>query len=178
MAKVKTSDRLVLKGVRLSFPSLLETEFYAGNDTKKYAATFLISKKHPAIKVLQDEIKALKGDFRIPRDKICLKDGSEKEYDGYMDCYFIKASTNKKPSIVTRRGEKIDDENHAQFPYPGCQVVGYITLWLQNNQYGKAVNASLDGVQFFADDESFGAQPMDENEFEAFEEEEEEQEEN
>jgi len=31
-------SKLILKDVRLSFPSLFETELYNGNDTGKYAA--------------------------------------------------------------------------------------------------------------------------------------------
>ena len=36
--------KVMLKNVRLSFPSLFKTEQYAGEDTEKYAATFLIPK--------------------------------------------------------------------------------------------------------------------------------------
>lgn len=36
--------KVLLKNVRLSFPSLFKTEQYAGEDTGKFAATFLIPK--------------------------------------------------------------------------------------------------------------------------------------
>ena len=36
--------KVMLKNVRLSFPSLFATEVYGGEDTGKFAATFLIPK--------------------------------------------------------------------------------------------------------------------------------------
>ena len=36
--------KVLLKNVRLSFPSLFKTEVYGGEDTGKFAATFLIPK--------------------------------------------------------------------------------------------------------------------------------------
>jgi hypothetical protein len=49
--------------------------------------------------------------------------------------------------------------------YAGCYVNAIITLWVQNNSYGKRVNAQLDGVQFAKDGEPFGAGGIDADEF-------------
>ena len=40
-------------------------------------------------------------------------------------------------------------------PYSGCYVNASVELWPQDNNYGKRVNATLMGVQFFRDGESF-----------------------
>jgi hypothetical protein len=39
--------------------------------------------------------------------------------------------------------------------YAGCYVNAIIELWVQDNSYGKRVNANLLGVQFFKDGEPF-----------------------
>jgi hypothetical protein len=41
-------------------------------------------------------------------------------------------------------------------PYAGCFVNASIELWVQDNNYGKRINATLAGVQFYRDGEHFG----------------------
>ena len=61
-------------------------------------------------------------------------------------------------------------EGDQQAPYSGCYVYGSITLWLQNNSYGKKINANLRAVQFERDGEAFGMKPVNaEDEFEPLE---------
>ena len=40
-------------------------------------------------------------------------------------------------------------------PYSGCFVNASLELWAQDNNYGKRVNATLMGVQFYKDGDSF-----------------------
>ena len=48
----------------------------------------------------------------------------------------------------------------------------YVELWAQDNQYGKGVNATLRGVQFYRDGQAFtGGRPLGEDEFVSFEDE-------
>jgi hypothetical protein len=51
-------------------------------------------------------------------------------------------------------------------------VNAIVTLWPQNNQYGKRINALLDGVQFNRDGDPFGDGAVSVSEFDAFESEE------
>jgi hypothetical protein len=44
--------------------------------------------------------------------------------------------------------------------YAGCYCNVTVRLWVQNNKWGKSVNAELRGVQFVKDGESFGAAPV------------------
>ena len=51
-------------------------------------------------------------------------------------------------------------------PYSGCYVNASIELWAQDNNYGKRVNASLSGVQFFRDGDAFaGGRAADVDDF-------------
>ena len=44
-----------------------------------------------------------------------------------------------------------------------------MTLWAQNNGYGKRINAQLDGVQFVRDGEAFGEGGISADAFDSFE---------
>lgn len=152
MAKIKLSN------VRLSFPSLFRKAVFSGEETK-FEATFLIDKSSQADKIAEIDtaIKAmikdgLKG-AKLPADKICLRDGDDVEYAGYAGHMSIKASTPKRPMVLDRdRSPLAEDDNRL---YAGCYVNAIIELWVQNNQWGKRINANLLGVQFFKDGEPF-----------------------
>ena len=45
--------------------------------------------------------------------------------------------------------------------YPGCYVNVVITLWAQNNKFGKRINANLLAVQFVKDGNPFGEARVD-----------------
>jgi hypothetical protein len=70
------------------------------------------------------------------------------EYEGKMT---IKASTKKRPLVIDRDKSPITEDDN--IVYAGCYVNAIVTLWGQNNQFGKRVNAQLDGVQFVRDGE-------------------------
>ena len=40
-------------------------------------------------------------------------------------------------------------------PYAGCYVNAVLEFWAQDNKFGKRVNATLMGVQFFRDGDAF-----------------------
>ena len=151
-------SKIILKNVRLSFPSLFRKAVFDGNETK-FEATFLIDKSTGDEKI--KEIKAaiaamikedLKG-AKLPPDKICLKDGDNIDYAGYTGTYSIKASSTKRPLVLDRdRSPLTEDDNKL---YAGCYVNASLELWAQNNNYGKRINCNLLGVQFFKDGEPF-----------------------
>ena len=152
--------KIMLKNVRLSFASLFKTEWYAGADTEKFAATFLISKSDTktvtaietackqALVEKYGEGKVAKG-FKMP-----LVDGDDKDYKGYQDHYSIKATTKKRPTLVNRDKTPIVEEDGIL--YGGCYVNVSIDLWVMDNSYGKKVLASLNAIQFVKDGEAFG----------------------
>ena len=151
-------SKIILKNVRVSFPSLFKKGSFNGEETK-YEATFLLNKEEHADSIA--EIKAQIADLvkvnlkgaKVPADKLCLRDGDEVEYDGYAGCYSIKCSTKKRPIVIDRdRSPLTEDDNK---PYGGCYVNASIDLWVQNNAYGKRVNSTLLAVQFAKDGEPF-----------------------
>lgn len=151
--------KIMLKNVRLSFPSLFKTEQYAGEDTEKYAATFLIPKSDTKTvnAIEQACLTALKEKYadKVPKGfKLPLVDGDEKEYQGYADHVCIKANTKKRPTLVNRDKTPIVEEDGIL--YGGCYVNASIDVWVMDNSYGKKVLASLNAIQFVKDGESFG----------------------
>lgn len=148
-----------IKNARLSFPSLFHKAVFNGEETK-YEATLLLDKeKHADIiaeikKAIAEKIKTdLKG-TKLDASKLCLKDGDGVEYDGYENCYSLKASNNKRPLVINKDKSPIAEDD--QKIYSGCYVNAKIELWAQNNSYGKRINANLLGVQFAGDGTPFG----------------------
>lgn len=165
MSKIKIAN------ARLSFPSLFRTAQFGGDDTGKFEATFILDKSEHAatIKAIEAQIQQLMKDElkgKLPAEKIALKDGDDldrPEFEGKMS---IKASTKRRPLVIDRDKTPISEEDNRV--YAGCYVNAIISLWAQNNQFGKRVNASLEGVQFAADGEPFGTGGVDVDEFDAF----------
>lgn len=167
-------SKIILKNVRLSFPSLWETEAYNGVDTGKFGATFLLDKDADA-----DQIKEIKAALvnaaedkfgkPVPKSvKFCLQDGDEKEYDGYANTYAIKATTKKRPAVIDRSKTPVAEADGVI--YAGCYVNASIDIWVMDNSYGKRVLASLNGVQFAKDGETFGVGGNAADDFDALEE--------
>lgn len=165
MAKIK------IPASRLSFPSLFRTAKFGDDDTGKYEATFMLNKvdhadliekiKGEINRLMKDELKA-----KIGSDKICLKDGDETSRDEYQGHYTIKASTKKRPLVIDRNKSPVTEDDN--IVYAGCYVNGIVTLWVQNNQFGKRINAQLDGIQFVRDGEPFGEGGIEVDAFDAF----------
>jgi hypothetical protein len=78
----------------------------------------------------------------------------------------LKASTKRRPLVITRDKTPIVESDN--IVYAGCYVNAIVSLWAQNNQYGKRINAQLDAVQFVRDGEPFGDGGVSPNEFDAF----------
>ncbi len=164
-------SKIQLKAVRLSFPSLFQPSSFGGESTDKYEATFVLDKKEHAevIKQIQTAADALMKEAfkgKIPADKVCLKDGDDMarpEFEGKMT---IKALTKKRPLVINRNKSPITEDDN--IVYAGCYVNAIVNLWAQNNQYGKRINAQLDGVQFCRDGEPFGDSGISAEAFDVF----------
>ena len=145
---------------------------FGGESTGKFEATFVLDKVEHAdlIKSIENQINGMmKNDLKskLSADKLCLKDGDtlgRPEFEGKMT---IKASTKKRPVVIDRDKSPLAESDNK--PYAGCFVNGILSLWAQNNNYGKRINAQLDGVQFFADGEPFGDAGISADEFDEYE---------
>jgi hypothetical protein len=150
---------------------LFQPGSFGGESTGKYEATFVLDKKEhaDAIKQIQTAADALMKEAfkgKIPADKVCLKDGDDMarpEFEGKMT---IKASTKKRPLVINRDKSPITEDDN--IVYAGCYVNAIVSLWAQNNQYGKRINAQLDGEQFCRDGEPFGDSGISVEAFDAF----------
>lgn len=169
----KATDPAIVKlpGVRLSFPHLFQAHSMEEGQEKKFSATFLLDDKEhgPLLDQIEKLIDRLALDeFKKKTSfKSCLRDGNEKlELEGYGDGkFFIPASRKTRPAVVDGQLAPITEEDSRL--YAGCYVNATIRLWVQNNKWGKRVNAELRAVQFLKDGESFGAGKVNvEDEFE------------
>lgn len=163
--------KINLKNVRLSFPSLFKMGTFGGESTGKYEGTFILDEDEHAATIEQikkqiAELMKTELKSKLSADKICLKDGSDLDRPEYEGKFTIKASTKKRPLVIDRDKSPLAEEDGK--PYAGCYVNAVITLWAQNNSWGKRINAQLDGVQFFKDGEPFGDSGIDVDAFEAF----------
>jgi len=171
----KATDPAIVKlpNVRLSFPHLFEAYAMEGSEPK-FSANLLLDIEHHG--KLIDQIEALierlaLDEFKkkVPLKHRCLHDGNEKlDTEGYGDgVFFISASRKTRPPVVDRDLSPLTAEDGKI--YAGCYVNATIRLWVQNNKWGKGVNAELRAIQFVKDGESLGgAVPVNvENEFDA-----------
>lgn len=169
--------KILLKNVRLSYPALFTRAVHEGKEGK-YEATLLLNKDDHAdvIKQLRIQIKGLitnelklKG---LKAENICLRDGDLRkdeegnQVEGYENCWSLKASTMKKPSVFDR--DKTPLTGDTEKPYAGCYVNAIVDFWVQDNAYGKKINANLFGVQFYRDGEAFGSVAATADDFEDF----------
>lgn len=118
----------------------------------------------------------------------CYGDGSEKvnkktfePYNGYENNVYITAGATtimdspdgvaKRPQIIQADGSAVDPMNTMAYNqltrqmYGGCRVNAAVKPWLQENKHGRGVRCDLIAVQFFKDDEPFGAGSEDVSEF-------------
>lgn len=154
--------KVQLQDVRLSFAqALFEPQQVQGQGEKKFSASFVFPKDHPATAAIKKGLEAAAKDKWGAKagevymalkagDKLCLHDGDAKpQYEGYPGNMFLNASNKIKPLVID--GNKSPLEATAGRPYSGCYVNAVVELWAQDNKFGKRINASLMGVQFLRD---------------------------
>jgi hypothetical protein len=155
------SKKVKLENVRLSFPAVFQQEVFQG-EKGKYAATLLFPKTDKKLKAKLDKVieeTIAQSGFKVAADKICLKDGDDSEFDGYEGNWALRTKATKRPTVINKDKTPLTEDD--EVIYAGCRVNAIVDFWVQNNQYGKRVNANLYGIQFAGDDEPFGIGPVD-----------------
>lgn len=158
--------KILLKKVRISYPNLFQPRAYEGSEPK-FSAAYLMPADHPGVKLVKSAMEAVakekwgaKADATLKAlmsaGKVCLRNGDEKDSDGYEGNLFVNASSKKRPTVVDSDGVTPLIEADGR-PYGGCYVNAYVEIWAMENAFGKRVCASLAGVQFHSDGEPFGA---------------------
>lgn len=171
----QTADPAIIKldNVRLSFPALFTARAVEGSEPRFSASFLMDNEKHKAlIAKIQTTIDRLALDHFKKKVvfKSCLHDGSEKEdKEGYGDgVMYINASRKTRPAVVNRDVSPLTEADGVV--YAGCYVNATIRLWVQDNKFGKRVNAELRAVQYYGKGDAFGAGPVKaEDEFTAVE---------
>lgn len=166
--------RIRLNNVRLSFPDLFQARAFQEGQTPKYGAAFIMDpdEHEEELEVLEDQIdelidSKLKGKSPAA-DKICLRDGDDKkDLDGYAGMMFLNTSNRTRPTVRDRDKTPLTAEDGVI--YSGCRVNAIVSLWVQDNKFGKRINANVLGVQFVGDDEPFsGGGVADDDDFDDF----------
>lgn len=162
--------KLVLKNVRVAFPTLFEAKTVNGEGEPRFSATFIIPPTDPLVKeiaaAIQETAKAKWGEKAgavlqdlVAKGRVCFSklpktNSSGEVYDGFEGNTWLSASNKTRPLILDRDKSQLTAADGR--PYGGCYVNASIELWAQDNNFGRRINASLKGVQFVRDGDAFG----------------------
>ena len=166
----KTVTNVVrLENVRLAFPELFVAKQVNGEGTARYSAALIMDPNHSGLAALERVFKVVAkekwGDeaeetltLLKKKDKLALHDGDDKpNYEGYPGNHFVNANSTSRPTVVDKdRSALIEGDGVI---YSGCYVNAIIEIWAQDNKYGKRINATLKGVQFYAKGDAFSGSP-------------------
>lgn len=156
------SEKIILKGVRLSYEHIFNASSIAGSDPK-YSATFIIPKSDK--KTIAEVKTAIltAGDAAFP-GKITagkwpsslhnpLKDGDElaDEHPEYAGSYILRAGSKSRPVVLDRRKAAVSADDG--LIYSGCYVNASLAAAGFDAQAKKGVTCYLNGVQFVRDGE-------------------------
>ena len=176
--------------VRVSYPTLFNPRAFQAGATPKYGIALMFEKSNKEhmdfLKQLHGDMKAaleekwpdeskrpriaLMGDTRSPikdGDKTVNNQGipiaeANPEYEGH---WIIRANTATRPIVVDRNKAEILDANEI---YGGCMCKVNLNVYTYDMSANKGVTVGLNGVQKWADGESFGGgRPSADSMFEA-----------
>jgi hypothetical protein len=178
----EVNSKVMLEDVRLAFPVLNKPEAFQGEGKPRYSATLLMEPDSPNYEKCKAAIiavaKAKWGDKAaaiykslVAGNKIAFADGNLKsEYDGFPGNWFVSAHSQAGSPPRLLDGAKRELPRDTGVIYAGCFVNASVEFWAQDNQWGKRINATIRGVQFRREGNSFSAsRPADIDEFEVVE---------
>lgn len=171
--------KVKLQNVRAAFTNgLYEAEAFQGEGDPRYSCTLLVAPNSAERKAIDEAVKAVAvekwgkkadqilGTLEGNPQKICFYDGAKKAYDGFEGNWAL--STNRKAKdgrpllLDTDKSPLVNAATGEPYPgkegriYSGCFVNATVDIWAQDNNYGKGIRATIQGVQFRRDGDSFG----------------------
>lgn len=162
--------KVSIKNARLAFANLFEAKKVKGEGDPHYSAAFIIDPKsadvagiEAAIKVVATEkwkdkapgiLKKLVEDKRVAFLRAPRTNADGEPYAGFEGRFSLNASNKSRPLIIDRDRSPLTQQDGK--PYSGCFVNANVEFWAQDNAFGKRINATLRGVQYFAEGDSFG----------------------
>lgn len=166
--------KVKLKNVRLSFPSLWQHSEFNGESSGRYEATLLIHNDDPQLAELKKVVASIGKDKfgdTWKKAKMCLRDGSDRDYAGYEDSWSLKATNKRRPAILDRDTTPLTQDDG--YPLAGDYVNVSVSIWAFSNDYGKYIACQLLGMQFVKKGERFSSRDEDAtDDFDVIEEEE------
>lgn len=160
-------QRIVIPEARLAFPDLFEARVVEQGGKPKFGATFIIPPGAPVLAQLlaeEERVAREKWQDKAPtilamiraNNRAAVKPGILKaKFDGFEGNYFIACNMDNRPTVVSRTGSPVTAKDG--IIYAGCYVLGHVSLWAQDNQFGQRINAECTGVQFVKDGDAFSA---------------------
>jgi hypothetical protein len=175
MAKSVTSELIMLGSAtapgRFSFFRGFKPKAFRAEQKPRFENTILLD---PTNAVHRDMLKLLNTTAKGMVAKVGLEwadfeeglcfgngdKGKKSKYEGYKGHWWVSASAqaDDAPQILDRgaRVLVVDAQGREpKFPYSGCWGIMAVTLWLQDNEYGKRINANFKVAQFVKDDKPF-----------------------
>lgn len=159
---MENSTKVITGKVRFCYAHVFEPVTMNDGDNPKYNISILIPKSDTktidkikkAIEAAKQAGKAKIADKngKIPSTiKLPLRDGDEERSDdpAYANCYFVNASSTRKPSIVDANLDQIIDKEEF---YSGCYGRASINFYAFNVQ-SKGIAAGLNNLQKLEDGE-------------------------
>ena len=159
-ATLFSDGTILLKGIRASYPHIFKAQAFEDGGDPSFSITGLLPKAtHAKAKEMIDkEIAKLLAEAKMkspPADKLFCRDGDATDKPENAGCWTVSAREKKKPTARNKANENVDSTEADMF-YGGCWVNLLIRPWIQNNKFGKRVNANFSAIQFVKDDAPFG----------------------
>ena len=178
------SKKIMLRNVRLSYEHIFTPTKFQENQPAKFSATFIIPKDHPDLGAIKKALleagqekfgTAFNAKGGWPRGFTCSLKDADVEVNGlgevlseknpaYKGCYILEANSTRRPNVVDRKAAAVTEADG--IVYSGCYVNA--SLGIDGYTFEKVkrgVKCYLNGVQFVADGERFGADAS--NDFDA-----------
>lgn len=176
--------KLFVENARIAFAKgLFVAEAMEEGQTKKFGADFLLHEGSKVFKVTEvDGVKtrtpvkvseamievanevwkgkgkemlaALEGSKKCYRDGNLRMTKAGEVYAGFEGLKYISAKNQTRPTVINKDRTPVAEADGVI--YSGCYVNVSLEIYGMSDPKKKGVHASLKGVQFFADGESFG----------------------
>ncbi len=161
-----TDNTLKILRVRASFVHLDEPWANKPTDTPKYGCAALLPKEtHQEVYDLIESLcRKMPEDknVRVSKKDWFIKDGDDSKYENEYGHWTFNSTETRKPPVYYKDGSLIADKDIAEEIQSGMVIDIIIQPWVQNNDHGTKVNASLRSVRFREDDGTrYGGAPVD-----------------